>query len=408
MPAGIQKRPAAKKVVKRPAGRFNAFPIPKRGKGRLGQSRAQSVKGPYVRHGVRTNKSRTERTRWARNIKSFVGKREPAVVKMLIADGILLNWKGRACPHCNKGKLGPMFKPKGGRGVSWRCNDGRDCGKHVRPTHLHPVFNEGNGQNTMQLAEKASMLFCSVAGLTTAQTHLLLGVNHKAIEAMHRNLDFARKAYVERVEKNIEFGGSRAWRDCEADESVFRAKETEDGQKEWEQWAGVVERGRPDTLCLWRTRSDLTDTRAPGPGAIKKCDWKPFLAKRLENRRIALHSDGARSYRLRAAGVVHDRVVHSKKRVKRGGKWVWLKPKFSKRVTHTLPNGSKLVVKAGTQIIDRAWQFIKRHIGSRTFKPRSPALAARVRSAQWCYWNKGKDQWRATGDMLRSEMERVF
>jgi len=106
--------------------------------------------------------------------------------------------------------------------------------------------------------------------------------------------------------------------------------------------------------------------------------------------------------------VVHDRVVHSKKRVKRGGKWVWLKPKFSKRVTHTLPNGSKLVVKAGTQIIDRAWQFIKRHIGSRTFKPRSPALAARVRSAQWCYWNKGKDQWRATGDMLRSEMERVF
>ena len=65
-------------------------------------------------------------------------------------------------------------------------------------------------------------------------------------------------------------------------------------------------------------------------------------------------------------------------------------------------------MKGGTQIIDRAWQYIKKHIASRSDEPGSLGLAARVRSAQWCYWNRGVDLWRATGDMLSEEMQRYL
>eukprot|EP00959_Pyramimonas_sp_CCMP1952_P108833 2275728-Pyramimonas_sp.AAC.1 len=40
--------------------------------------------------------------------------------------------------------------------------------------------------------------------------------------------------------------------------------------KEWEQWAGMAQRGEPDTPVLFRTESDRATKKAPGPGAIKK------------------------------------------------------------------------------------------------------------------------------------------
>ena len=246
---------------------------------------------------------------------------------------------------------------------AWRATaTHRTCGKQVRPCHAHPVFNEGWGQSQLHvsLANKAKMLFCMLIGLTTAQTRILLGMNHKAIESMSVNLDQARRRYVEKKEKDIQFGDDTEWVDVEADETVFRASLTnEKKSKEWEQWAGCVERGRPHTLVLWRTSSDITVARAPGPGAIKKSDWKPFLLGRLQNRRVILHSDGARSYKMRAPGVLHDTIVHARKRVKLGGKWVWTRPQFSKVVSHKLPTGGAIKVKAGTQIIDRAWQLLK-------------------------------------------------
>lgn len=114
------------------------------------------------------------------------------------------------------------------------------------------------------------------------------------IEDMGRAMANLRKIYVEKKEEYIAFGGQRHWVDVEADESVFCAKVSDDGSsKTWEQWAGVVERGRPDTLVLFKTRSDGTVANAPGPSAIKKIGWAPFLSGRLADRNVILHSDGA-------------------------------------------------------------------------------------------------------------------
>ena len=87
------------------------------------------------------------------------------------------------------------------------------------------------------------------------------------------------------------------------------------------------------------------------------------------------------------------------------GKYVWVKPAFTKVRYHDLAysgcsNKKKRIwVKCGTQIIDRVWGGLRRHLGP-SRKVNSRALANRVRSFQWCYWNKGEDLWAQTGKML--------
>ena len=85
----------------------------------------------------------------------------------------------------------------------------------------------------------------------------------------------------------------------------------------WEQWLGLVERGRvePDSLILERLNPPRTYKRAPGPGAVRRVEWKPLADKHLRNRSVIFHTDSAKSYKLRVDGVLHDRVVHAKKRV---------------------------------------------------------------------------------------------
>jgi hypothetical protein len=54
--------------------------------------------------------------------------------------------------------------------------------------------------------------------------------------------------------------------------------------------------------------------RAPGPGPIRKRDWAPLARRHLEGKKVILHTDGARAYTLKVPGVVHDNVVHMKKK----------------------------------------------------------------------------------------------
>ncbi|CAK0846225.1 unnamed protein product [Prorocentrum cordatum] len=373
----------------------------------MGQRRKQAEKVEYARHGKKTVTSRKERETWCRNYDSFHGKTADQMVDLLLEDGVLLDWEGRTCPHCGVGTCGARVHDDN-RGPHWRCNSGRLRGKTVDPCTAHPVFKSGGGCQSSSLSTKAKVLFCLTLGMTTAQIHLLTGADHNMIEDMSAAAAAARQIYVEKNEPNIVFGDEvqRRWFDVEEDESVFRAQLSDDGRsKTWEQWAGVVERGRPDSLVLWKTQSDGTEANAPGPGAIKKTGWAPFQKSRLEKSEVILHSDGARSYKMRASGLVRDHVVHCKKRKNIGRKWVWLKPVYSKVATHKLPDGSKIRVKAGAQIIDRAWRSIKTLIGTRADLPGSRRLAASVRSAQFEYWNKGKDMWAATADAIWEVMD---
>ena len=137
---------------------------------------------------------------------------------------------------------------------------------------------------------------------------------------------------------------------------------------------------------------------------MRKRDWAPTALKYLKGRKVILHTDGARAYKLKVDGVIHDNVCHSKKRVVRSGRIVWANPAFVKTVTHTLPDGEKLRVKAGTQIIDRFWRHLRSHLEGHTAGVGSATLRHRVRSAQWTYWHKGADFWKKTGELFQSLM----
>ena len=65
------------------------------------------------------------------------------------------------------------------------------------------------------------------------------------------------------------------------------------------------------------------------------------------------------------SGIVHDWVVHKKKKIQKKGKSIWIKPKYVSLVEHRMLDGTVVRAKGGTQIIDRAWAFIKKHVGNR-------------------------------------------
>ena len=141
---------------------------------------------------------------------------------------------------------------------------------------------------------------------------------------------------------------------------------------------------------------------------MRSADWQPFAERRLKKSNIILHTDGARAYKLKVEGVLHDHVVHKRKRltkkngqlVKRNGKPVWIKPKYVKQFSHFLPDGKRLQVQGGTQIIDRFWGHLRKFMKHSKAAVGSLALRRLIRAGQWTYWYKGKDLWLKTGDML--------
>ena len=85
----------------------------------------------------------------------------------------------------------------------------------------------------------------------------------------------------------------RLWKDIEADEATFDRRDisqhvefkhliqSKDCAMMWEQWAGIIQRGRPETLVLRNLQPKITVKRAPGPGAIRKIEWKALGSELL-------------------------------------------------------------------------------------------------------------------------------
>ena len=272
------------------------------------------------------------------------------------------------------------------------------------------VFTSGKGSEGHSLAVQGCALLLRLAGVPLSSIHILLDMNHKAVERIEKSLAFARKAYVESHQKSMSFGFARGkkWMEVEADEAVFdkfllpaEDSPARNRMMQWEQWLGMVARGKPSSLVLIRLPCVTTRKRAPGPGAIKKVHWTKIANTWLKGRNIILHTDSARSYKAKVAGVLHDSVVHQKKRVWKGGKWIWQPPTFVRLARHTLPDGRRLTLKAGTQVVDRAWRFIKDRLKiNQNVKRNSTLLQAKIRSAQFEYWHKGKDAWTSAGELF--------
>ena len=401
--------------------KFNPFPPPKKGVRRMIAKRPSAMKSaiwnkiPYVKDN-NGGHVRLEKAKWRRTIQELLSASNEKIIEVLIAGGILPNWKGCVCPHCQSGKLGPLTCNGRDDILRYRCNK-KGCQRYFLPQHLHPFFTAMNGPEGHSLQMQAAALLLRLRNVPLSSIHLLTHINHKALEKFNRNILLMRKGYVQKAEKEIKFGGCpRAWKEVEADEATFDKKTlspqelgvNHDKPVLWEQWGAIVQRGAPETLVLTKLNPAMTVPRAPGPGAIRKVDWKPLALKHIANRNVILHTDWARSYKMKLSGVVHDAVVHKKKRVKKNGKWVWLKPTFVRISKHKLPDGRRISCKAGTQIVDRAWKFIKARLSRNQYvKASSLLLAAQIRSAQWEYWNRQRDLWLCTGHVVASYMEGI-
>eukprot|EP00971_Amphidinium_carterae_P310920 6178824-Amphidinium_carterae.1 len=116
-----------------------------------------------------------------------------------------------------------------------------------------------------------------------------------------------------------------------------------------------MERGRPETLLLIQLPVRKTRPPSPGPGPLRKTDWKPIALQYLEGSHIILHSYSAKAHDMPSEDVVRDRVplrvVHQPKKVK--GRW--LMPKDTYFHSIDLGSGQQVSVVAGTQYIDGMW-----------------------------------------------------
>ena len=132
------------------------------------------------------------------------------IAKMLIHDKILPDWSGKRCHKCNCGTLSSLqthckeSKPK------YRCSP-KATQQRVHPQYLHPLFHAGRGPEAVSLQIQAALLLLVILPVPQASIHLILGVNHKVVEAMQKNLHLVRKKLVLKKEKDIKFGASAKW-----------------------------------------------------------------------------------------------------------------------------------------------------------------------------------------------------
>lgn len=360
---------------------------------------------PYVRHsdGPKTMDKRYHG--WGRSIQSLCNMKGRTLLRQLRSDGFLQKWEGKLCPRCGAGTMGSLRYDPSQKSWGHRCSK-RGCQARLQAHAFHPIFFYGHADKNTPLGIQAAILCCAIAGVPVSCVPSILDISRTPVERIYTNLETARTRHVKMKEPKIVLGAKHRWADIEADEvdlgkESFMEPDATRHKARWEQWGGIIERGQPHTLLLYRLKPRLTSKRAPGPGPISRRDWTPIAQKRLAGRNVILHTDGAKAYKLKVPGVIHDNVVHQKKRVKMNGKTVWAKPHYTKVCKHKLPDGKLLYVKAGTQVIDRFWGTLRSGLKFIRRKPGSVLLERKIRSLQWVHWHKGQNPWKATGTMLQ-------
>ena len=284
--------PMPKKLMKAAKKGNPPWPAPKRGKARslikAFPMKRKMPKVAYVRDQKTVMKVDKRKMRWGRPVHMLASLQGRSLLRLLRSDGLLQTWEGKSCPRCGEGSLGDLYF---GKEQVWlhRCRR-KGCQVRVRPHYYHPIFFVGSGANNTSLSPQAAILCCAHSGVPVSSVPALLDIHPKPVEKIYANLEVAGFRYVQLMEKKIVFGADKKWSAVEADEADLGKEElikAGNGNRkvQWEQWGGLVERGRPHTLVLYRLTPKLTAKRAPGPGPITRRDWASIAAKRLSNTR---------------------------------------------------------------------------------------------------------------------------
>ena len=125
-------------------------------------------------------------------------------------------------------------------------------------------------------ASSSCSMLCTCGRASDFSSYHIGYMNHKPVSHIHNNLELARSRHVMKKQKEIQVGASHQWCDVEADEvDVGKEMDLHHKKAKWEQWGGIVERGQPNSLVLFRLPPKTAAVRSPGPGPITKRDWKP-------------------------------------------------------------------------------------------------------------------------------------
>lgn len=176
-----------------------------------------------------------------------------------------------------------------------------------------------------------------------------------------------------------------------------RISDDDDSKVTWDQFLGILQRGKPESLVIEYLPVRTTSKRAPGPGPITKQMWQSLGPKWLKDRKVILHTDAAKSYaHVTIPGVKHTKVIHQKKKV--GNRWV--KPAYVKLAHFTLEDSSALTVKAGTQLIDGWWRILRRELALCS-KSSTAMVKLAVSAAQFTCWHRGENIWEEVGKVIQ-------
>ena len=127
---------------------------------------------PYVRHSGVQTKFRKERVHFGVLVQGFLSMRLQPLFRQLQKDGILPEWKGKACPHCGTGRLQSLRFFKDGKVWARKCA-AKHCRKYIQPHDFHPVFQNGSGASYTSLGHQAAALCCALAGVPVTATPVI-------------------------------------------------------------------------------------------------------------------------------------------------------------------------------------------------------------------------------------------
>ena len=339
-----------------------------------------------------------DRCKWKRSLAQILQSSPSTLVKMLREDGLLHKWEGHVCPRCCRGTLGGL-QQLGGL-LKHRCS-AKKCHTYINPHHAHPIFVDHWGSSSTPLATQACLLMLLLNRVSHPTIHRLLHVNHKSIEDMEKRLGQLRERWVRNKEKDIKFGQGGKWQDVEADEATFD-KKVVNGQLHWEQWCGIVQRGKPQTLSSIAWSQSSPNFALQAPVLFEKLNGNHWLWNGFNT--VTLFSTPTRQ-----------KVMPSKSRVssmtgsstKRSGWSQW-----RMEMAHSKVCGVAQACPPRQQEGNHSQKGHPDHWQMLAFPQRpvehQPELqswqqssAHPVRSAQYEYWHRGHDLWLATGSLVQ-------
>ena len=306
MPTSTQKRPASStckpSVLKRPTSTraMKEWHPPKRGKARaLRRPIGKKVlKKPTTKYTRRSIKSKAV-TRWCMDIPYIMGATERQLFRKVRSIGLLP--RSTTCPRCHGG----VKNFKENMQYQGRCSC-RGCQLMISWFASHPFLCSGG----RSLRLKLSMMVNILLGATYRSSTLQLSISQSNMQLMLLAIRLHISNYIVHQQEYIEYGRcGNHWPDVEVDEMTIGKWAAKDDKIGWHNYVGLVQRGRPESLVIYRLPDRITQKRAPGPGPIRLSDWKPIARKHLSDRGVILHSDSARAYSWAMPRVQHTKVT---------------------------------------------------------------------------------------------------